>query len=45
MKKFSDSSLKRVLSLLLAIVMMIGLVPTNALAEGSDCLLYTSRCV
>ncbi|SFM90908.1 Uncharacterised protein [Peptostreptococcus anaerobius] len=33
MKKFSDSSLKRVLSLLLAIVMMIGLVPTNALAE------------
>ncbi|MCB6983331.1 hypothetical protein [Peptostreptococcus anaerobius] len=36
MKKFSDSSLKRVLSLLLAIVMMIGLVPTNALAEGSE---------
>lgn len=33
MKKFSDSSLKRVLSLLLAIVMMIGLVPTNAFAE------------
>lgn len=33
MKKLSDSSLKRVLSLLLAIVMMIGLVPTNAFAE------------
>lgn len=36
MKKFSDSSLKRVLSLLLAIVMMIGIVPTNALAEGLE---------
>lgn len=36
MKKFSDSSLKRVLSLLLAIVMMIGIVPTNAFAEDSD---------
>ena len=35
MKKFS-SSLKRVLSLLLAIVMMIGFVPINVLAEGSE---------
>ena len=36
MKKFSDSSLKRVLSLLLAIVMMIGLVPINAFAEDPE---------